>query len=86
MDKLHIGPITKVETTTIIPVEQITIHAETNSQPIWWYGRKELYALVITTPSGAQVYDKHGHDLDIDELIRAVPKLNEYLLQYEISR
>jgi hypothetical protein len=79
MNKLCIGQVSNVGTATIIPVEQITVHAEMNSQMNWWYGSKELYALVITTPSGVQVYDKHAHQLSIDELVSAVPKLNEYL-------
>jgi hypothetical protein len=79
MIKLYIGPVTKVQTTTIIPVEQLTIHSEINLKTSWWYGSKELHALVISSPSGVHVYDKRAHELNIDELIRAVPELTEHL-------
>lgn len=79
MNKLQIGTVTKVDSTTIIPVEQLTVLSEKHSQSSWWYGSKELYALVIRSPTAVQVYDKHAHELNIDELVHALPELTEYL-------
>jgi hypothetical protein len=79
MITLQIGRVTKVAAATIIPVEQLIIYSDARSTPNWWYGSKELYALLISTSSGLQAIDQNGRELSIASLISIVPKLNEYL-------
>ena len=79
MTKLQIGQVTKIDSVTIIPVEQLTIYSGTGSPESWWYGSKEMYALVISTSSGLRAIDQNAHELDIADLIDKVPALNEHL-------
>ena len=85
MNNMQIGQVTKVATTTIIPVEQLIVYRDTNSTTSWWYGSKELYALVISTSTGFKAFDMHSNEMSIGDLIREVPTLNEYLYSNETS-
>ena len=79
MNHLRVGGSITVAGLTIIPVENINIYCDANSITSWWYGSKDLYALVVHSSSGLQVFDKHAQEISIDELIGKVPKLGRLL-------
>jgi hypothetical protein len=79
MNQLRIGDVKTVAGVRLIPVETITIYSDIDSTANWWYGTKELYALVIMTSFGLQAFDKDAHEMNISELISNVPKLEKLL-------
>jgi len=79
MNYLRIGDVITVAGVTMIPVENINIYGDANSINSWWYGSKELYALVISTSSGTRAFNKDAHEMNINELICDIPKLEQLL-------
>lgn len=79
MNELRIGAAVEVSGVTIIPIEKINSFAEIHTKTIWWYGSKDLYAVVISTPSGLRVLDKDAREMDMNDLIRIVPQLTDTL-------
>ncbi|MGD8938902.1 MAG: hypothetical protein PVJ72_05955 [Gammaproteobacteria bacterium] len=77
MSQLRIGEVITVAGVTLIPVEKIDIYSRVDSSTRWWYGSKELFAIVVNTSSGLQVFDNNAKPMNISELISYVPKLEE---------
>jgi hypothetical protein len=85
MNPLRIGEVITVAGVTLIPVEKINIYSGKDSTASWWYGSKELYALVVSTSSGLQAFDNNAKQINISELISYVPKLEQIMRRYIIS-
>ncbi|KON32316.1 hypothetical protein AC478_00610 [miscellaneous Crenarchaeota group-1 archaeon SG8-32-3] len=80
MNELRIGNVITLAGVTIIPVEELTIIREINPITKWWYGSKNVYAVVVvSTTFGTQVLDKNARELNVLDLISQVPRLAEML-------
>lgn len=84
MNELRIARAVKVAGVTIIPVERINIHNQINATMNWWYGRKEIYALVICTTSEVKAFDETAREINIDQLIDIVPQIADMLDSQEV--
>ncbi|WP_455205088.1 hypothetical protein [Kaarinaea lacus] len=82
MNQLQIGKPIQIAELTIIPVEQIITNSDVSESSGWWFGSKELYALLVRTPKQTLAFDKNAQKLHLSNLISNVPKLGEYLLDY----
>ena len=84
MNALKIGDVIKVSGVTIIPVEKMYIYSDCASSPSWWYGGKEIYALVVSSSLGLQAFDCDAQELSVNDLINYVPELDEVLQPFYI--
>lgn len=83
MNDLQIGSAIKVSGVTIIPVEQINISSEIRPTTLWWYGSKQVYALVICTTYGILAIDQTAREIPIDKLFAELPQLENIISQCE---
>ena len=77
--ELRIGKTIEVKDVRIIPVEQVTVQGDAAAGGGWWYGAKELYAVVINTPTGTKAVGQYGVGIDLNALIEKLPSLERYI-------
>ena len=79
MTELRVGKALEISGIKIIPVESVAIQSGIDAGEGWWYGSKDVYALVINTPIGLFAMDQAGREMDITELIQKFPSLEAEL-------
>lgn len=79
MTTLRLGRPIRVGEIEVIPIERMHGTVDTIGGGILAIARKEPAALVIRTPDGDRAADLDGAEVALDELLRDVPGLREWL-------
>jgi len=79
MTRLELGNPMAIDDLTLVIIERLSINANHAANTLWVNTSKEPYALLIRDTSGLHALDMTGQQLVIEELIKEVPGLSEFI-------
>ena len=82
MSRLQTGTPFAGNEFTIVPIEEVWADSCPVGRGLWAGGIKEPVALVFCGPSEVRAVGVQGDEVDLEDLTREVPGLNELLEQF----
>ena len=79
MITVRLGPSVTVGDLTIRPVERTTVNATPAGRGVIAVASKEAVAVIVRSPGGTFALDISGEPMALDDLIRDVPEVAEWL-------